>query len=128
LTFSRFCSQPKPAAEEIMPIADPRGSLSPSRSSSMKRRCPRKFTLSTTGLSWSTPAQENSACTGPSTALAAASIEARSDRSSGRKVTPGFDASTRSIIVTLAPASSSRSTIAAPMPVAPPTTSAFLPL
>jgi hypothetical protein len=79
------------------------------------------------GVPWATPAQENSAWMGPSTALAAASIEARSERSSGMKVTPGLDTSARSIMVTSAPASSSTSTVAAPIPLAPPTTSACLP-
>src|ERR671916_672702 len=78
-----------------------------------------KLMRSMPGVPSATPAHENSASTGPPICDTAASIDALSDRS--RLM------SARSITRTSAPASLTSSATAAPMPVAPPTTSARLP-
>ena len=79
---SRFVSHPRPAADEIMPMAEPRGSMSPSSMRSIRCRCPMKLMRSMPGVPSATPAHENNACTGPPHSSTAASIDALSERSS----------------------------------------------
>src|SRR5690242_5348445 len=79
------------------------------------------------GVPSATPAHEKSACTGPPHSSRAASIDAVSARFRRIALTPGNVTSARSITTTSAPASCTNSATAAPMPVAPPTTSARLP-
>src|SRR5262245_27989176 len=86
-----------------------------------------KLMRSMPGVPSATPAQENSACTGPPHSSRAASIEAFSERSRWMAFTPGSVISARSMTTTSAPASLASSATAAPMPVAPPTTSARRP-
>src|SRR5947209_4746313 len=126
-TRGRFCSQPRPAADEIIPMADPFGIMSPSTSRSIMCRCPMKLMRSIPGVPSATPAQENRACTGPPHSSTAASIDALSERSSLIALTPSRVTSARSMTTTSAPASFTSSAVAAPMPVAPPTTTARLP-
>src|SRR5207248_3919683 len=86
-----------------------------------------KLMRSMPGVPSATPAQENRACTGPPHSSTAASIDALSDRSRLMALTPSSFTSARSITTTSAPASFTSSAVAAPMPVAPPTTRARLP-
>src|SRR5918998_6979301 len=124
---SRLASHPIPAAEEIMPTAEPRRRSSASSMRSIMWRWPVKLMRSMPGVPSATPAHENSASTGPPTSSTAASIDALSDRSRCTALTPGRVTSARSMTTTSAPASLTSSAAAAPMPVAPPTTSARLP-
>src|SRR5438270_808830 len=52
----RFASHPSPAAEEMKPIADPRGSMPWARSRSMRYRWPMKLIFSMPGVPSATPA------------------------------------------------------------------------
>src|SRR5205807_5236609 len=86
-----------------------------------------KLMRSMPGVPSATPAQENRAWTGPPHSSTAASIDALSDRSRLIALTPSSVTSARSMTTTSAPASLTSSAVAAPMPVAPPTTRARLP-
>src|SRR5438132_8066971 len=86
-----------------------------------------KLIRSMPGVPSATPAQENRAWTGPPHSSTAASIDALSDRSRPMALTPSRVTSARSMTTTSAPASFTSSAVAAPMPVAPPTTRARLP-
>src|SRR5437764_916171 len=86
-----------------------------------------KLMRSMPGVPSATPAHEKSACTGPPHSSTAASIDALSDRSRLMALTPSRVTSARSMTTTSAPASFTSSAVAAPIPVAPPTTSARLP-
>src|SRR5437764_6917308 len=86
-----------------------------------------KLMRSMPGVPSARPAQENRAWTGAPHSSTAASIDALSDRSSLIALTPSSVTSARSMTTTSAPASFTSSAVAAPMPVAPPTTRARLP-
>src|SRR5437660_2412012 len=86
-----------------------------------------KLMRSMPGVPSATPAQENRAWTGPPHSSTAASIDALSDRSRLIALTPSRVTSALSMTTTSAPASFTSSAVAAPMPVAPPTTRARLP-
>src|SRR5829696_8275163 len=86
-----------------------------------------KLIRSMPGVPSATPAQENRASTVPPQASRAASIESRSARFTWTALTPGRVISAKSRTTTSAPASRTTSAVAAPIPVAPPTTRARLP-
>src|SRR5437764_1608349 len=86
-----------------------------------------KLMRSMPGVPSARPAQENRAWTGAPHSSTAASIDALSDRSSLIALTPSSVTSARSMTTTSAPASFTSSAVAAPIPVAPPTTRARLP-
>src|SRR5947209_2054488 len=86
-----------------------------------------KLMRSMPGVPSATPAHENRAWTGPPHSSTAASIDALSDRSRLMAFTPSMVTSARSMTTTSAPACFTTSAVAAPLPVAPPTTSARLP-
>src|SRR5262245_20762875 len=79
------------------------------------------------GVPSATPAHANNASTCPLHSSTAASIDAASARSRWTAFTPDSVTSAKSITTTSAPASWTSSAVAAPMPLAPPTTSARLP-
>src|SRR5262245_53620045 len=87
-----------------------------------------KLIFSMPGVPSATPAQEKRAWIGPPHSSTAASMDALSDRSSTIDVTPSRVTGARSMTTTSAPASFTSSAAAAPIPVAPPTTTARLPL
>ena len=94
----------------------------------MMWRWPMKLIFSMPGVPSATPAHDNSAWTGPSHASSAASIDSFSARLTRMAVAPGRETSAKSMTTTSAPADCRSSAAAAPIPVAPPTTSALLPL
>ena len=99
----RFASQPRPAADEIKPMAEPRGSMPPASRRSMRCRWPMKLILSMPGVPSATPAQENSAWTGPPHSSTAASMDALSARLTWMALTPGRVTSAKSMTTTSAP-------------------------
>jgi hypothetical protein len=86
-----------------------------------------KLIASIPGVPSAAPAHENNAWTGPPQASTARSMLAASRRSTSMAVTPGRVTSAKSMTTTSPPSSCTRAAVAAPMPVAPPTTSALLP-
>ena len=128
IQVSRFICQPMPAVDAMVAIAEPAGICG--ISDSMRWRAPTKLTSITSRSENGgpgSPAHENSASTGPSTAATAASIDARSRRSTSRLTFTGAVTGLTSSVVTSAPRSRRRSTVAAPMPVAAPATTTRLP-
>ena len=103
-------------------MAEPRDSMPPASIRLMRCRCPTKLIFSIPGVPSATPAHENSACTGPPHSSTAASMEALSARFTWMAFAPGSVTSAKSMTTTSAPASCTSSAVAAPMPVAPPTT------
>ena len=79
---------PRPAVDEIMPIALPRPRYPFSIARSMKCRWPMKLIFSMPGVPSATPAQENSASIGPPHSSTAASMLALSLRLTLIALTP----------------------------------------
>src|SRR5215217_6153404 len=86
-----------------------------------------KLIRSIPGVPSATPAQENRASIVPPQWSRAASIDSRSARFTWTALTPGWVTSAKSRTTTSAPASRTTWAVAAPMPLAPPTTRARLP-
>ena len=124
---SRWLSQPRPAVDEIIPIAAWSANAPAAIARSMKWRCPMKLIFSIPGVPSATPAHENSASIGPPHSSNAASMLARSARFTWMPLTPASVTSAKSSTTTSPPRSRTSSAVAAPMPVAPPTTTARFP-
>src|SRR5581483_10966871 len=121
----RSFSQPRPASDEMKQIAEPRGSWSLANIRSIRWRWPMKLIRIRSGPS-ATPAAEKIALTGPPTSSRALSIDAGSRRSTEIALSTGYFTGAKSMTATSAPSSAACLAVAAPMPVAPPTTSTRL--
>src|SRR4051794_33112351 len=86
-----------------------------------------KLIFSMPGVPSSAPAHEKTACSGPPHSSSALSMLPLSRRSRLIAFTPGSVISAKSMTTTSAPSSWASAAAAAPMPVAPPTTSTRLP-
>src|SRR5579883_3347959 len=125
LATSSWACHPAPPMEEIMATALPLPSLPSATIESTMWRCAMKLTRITEGPS-KIPAHENSAWNGPSSFPSASSTLAFSDRSTRSASSQGYATSATSRTCTSPPSSPASCAAAAPMPVAPPTTSTRL--